>query len=178
MILLFICGSIPLQAQLVRLAIEIEETEPVDFSNATDENVVRNDDGTIFGMDMAGCIRITSKENVPVIVKTKLTELKRSYDNKNTPTIEPRYINDGGECPVTSEMVDRVSGEFVNGIARFRLQNILRQAKNLPDFDGKVMGLVTFLGNKRYENPLNENEVDKENEQEYEGVFTIDIEYL
>lgn len=184
LVLLFLCGSSSLQAQLVRFVVEVEgkpsriEADPINFNSTTDDNAMKDANGNISGMQTVGCITIVSKENTSVIVDANFSEIMRSYDNKTKVEIETRYINDGGECPTSPDMVKQVGGVFERGRATFPLHKAAKSIRNMPEMKGEVKSYITFLGLQKFEKSLSEEEMLQVTEQEYEGIFTIEIEYI
>jgi len=181
-----ISASVPAEAQVVRFSVEVDRTASVtepdminlDRSDSEMEHDLINTDGEIIGRQTAGCIRITSRENIPVLVTTHFDELERGSDRKARVTVEPRYINDGGECPQNPELAARVSKPFANGIASFTLFHTPQTIRNIEGVQGRLRAYLTVLGKREYESPIPGGEATINPDTAARGVFTIHIEYL
>lgn len=181
-VLLFVMS--PLEAQSIRLSIEVKEkpskVESVSFNfdQVAEQNARSGNNGDLSSLETVGCLSITAKENVTLIVNTVFEEVLRGYDNKTKVSVEPRYINNGEECPNTPSAVRNVSKSFKNGSSSFNINHNAKSIRSMPDSKEQLKAFITLIGNKEFGSTLNDNEWAEIQNQQYEGVFTIEIEYL
>jgi len=122
------------------------------------------------------CFTVVASENIPVIITTTMEEIERSSNNSNEVMIEVGYINDGGECPNTSEISKEVSIPFEDGRASFHLDENLLLIRDMPNPPRIVKSFLTL--NTVIRPPESSISVPRELMKRYEGNFNITIEYL
>ena len=174
-----------LNAQQVSFVIQVEnsvatvETEPlsIDFDNelfSEDENVSNVETMNLF--ENISCFTVVASENIPVIVTTRFEELERSANNSNDVKIEVGYINDGGECPNSTEISKELSIPFMNNKAFFHLDENLLLVRDMANPPRIVKSFVTL--NTQIKPPDESISATRELMKRYEADFSITIEYL
>lgn len=176
-----------LVAQQVSFVVQVEnsvatvETQnlSIDFGNnifdRADADVMSSMD-SMDGFENISCFTVVASENIPVIITTDIEEVERSSNNSNEVMIEVGYINDGGECPNTSEISKEVSIPFVEGRATFQLEENLLLVRDMPNPPRIVKSFLTL--NTVIRPPESSISVPRELMKRYEGNFKITIEYL
>lgn len=123
--------------------------------------------------DFSGCIPITAKENIPVIIRTGMITAKADSNMR----MVSRYINNGSECPDNAKQLYEVSSPFTDGEAVFHLHAFNTPVRSIPEVENQLWSYLAFLG---YRTPGSWMKADDIiNHESDTGIeFTIEIEYL
>lgn len=144
------------------------------FSDANSD--MMSDMESMGGFENISCFTVVASENIPVIITASMEEVERSSNNSNEVMIEVGYINDGGECPNTSEISKEVSIPFDDGRATFHLDENLLLVRDMPNPPRIVKSFLTL--NTVIRPPESSISIPRELMKRYEGNFNITIEYL
>lgn len=144
------------------------------FSDANSD--MMSDMESMDAFENISCFTVVASENIPVIITASMEEVERSSNNSNEVMIEVGYINDGGECPNTSEISKEVSIPFDDGRATFHLDENLLLIRDMPNPPRIVKSFLTL--NTVIRPPESSISIPRELMKRYEGNFNITIEYL
>ena len=173
--------------QLVSFVVQVEnsvatvETQnlSIDFGNDLFSNAnsdMMSDMESMGEFENLSCLTVVASENIPVIITASMEEIERSSNNSNEVMIKVGYINEGGECPNTSEISKEVSIPFDDGRATFHLDENLLLIRDMPNPPRIVKSFLTL--NTVIRPPESSISIPRELMKRYEGNFNITIEYL
>jgi hypothetical protein len=167
LLLLSVMLAQPARAQFITISVEtartegVTATETLDFRSDDALNDGLNDlDGDMAGRDAAvggfsfrgACMAISARENIEVLVEVGRPVLLlngRSEQVVSAPEViqvEPRWFNDGAGCPANAEVGRRVTRDFTDGSARFRLSSDTRLLGSMEGRPRSTTGHLYLLG--------------------------------
>ncbi len=182
-ILVIGAGQASLKAQQVSFVIQVEnseatvETKPLSIDFGIDletEKLAEMEKMEMY--EEISCFTLVASENIPVIVTTSFVELERSANNSNEVIIDLGYINDGGECPNSTEVSKELSIPFTNGTAFFHLNENLLLMRDMVNPPRVVKSFVTL--NTQIKPPKASISTPRELMKRFNADFSITIEYL
>lgn len=179
-LLLLLFVHVDVYGQLVRVNMSISrnsvriEADPFEFRDASEsdanQQLVRDADNNVIGVQQSACVGISAPENIPVIVTVGVQDISNLRGRPRPVSFDARYINDGQGCPRDVRLAMDVSKPFnPGGMAVFQLDRTPALVGRLPGSPRRVTGFLYLTGEQRAR---------QENEAVYQGRVTIEIEYI
>lgn len=128
-----LCQQVPISLSVPAEPVQIA-AEPVDFDDRTRLVRIRDEQGRLVSRQTNACIEIRAPENIPVLVMVELKGMVQRRDGRWPAAVEPRYINDGGQCPADHTLAMDISHPF-NKVKKafFTLNEQPKLIRNFPE---------------------------------------------
>ncbi|MCC5935584.1 MAG: hypothetical protein JJU35_15155 [Balneolales bacterium] len=150
--------------------------ESFDFNRDARRTLTTDELGRITGIESAACLRISAAENISVLVQVQFRDVQLPGGSRPV-TTEARYLNDGGACPELPAIARELGRPLdAQGRAAFTLDQRPRIASRLPGSPQRLSAWLILLADLRL-NP-DATPLQRAFTDQYEGEFTIKIEYL